>query len=326
MKVVVTSYDGDQPIYNTHFLAFATHYGFQPWACRPRRPETKGKVERPFWYVETNLLNGRTFTSLDHLNAIAARWLAETADVRTHRETKRRPIDLFKKRSPIFSFCPPELTIRPAFCTAPWTRTVTSRICRTSIPCRGSGSASSLPVRITEKELIVYGPDVKEIARHELYHSGTSGEKRSLPAHAPGRDHLQKRQLLERRFAEFGPDGARFFDQLLRARRNGKDEAARVLGLLSIYHREDLARALERACRYRAFSWSAVERILAAQAKPRSAMEALAMESRGQLDEILRQVPLVPRSTAEYQALLGETANDDEDHEGEDDGPDDSTP
>jgi transposase len=38
MKVVVTSYDGDQPIYNTRFLAFATHYAFQPWACRPHRP------------------------------------------------------------------------------------------------------------------------------------------------------------------------------------------------------------------------------------------------------------------------------------------------
>jgi transposase len=47
MKVVVTGYDGDQPIYNTRFLAFATHYGFQPWACRPHRPQTKGKVERP---------------------------------------------------------------------------------------------------------------------------------------------------------------------------------------------------------------------------------------------------------------------------------------
>ena len=47
MKVVVTSYDGDQPIYNTRFLAFATHYGYQPWACRPHRPQTKGKVERP---------------------------------------------------------------------------------------------------------------------------------------------------------------------------------------------------------------------------------------------------------------------------------------
>jgi transposase len=48
MKAVVTGYDGDQPIYNTRFLAFATHYGFQPWACRPHRPQTKGKVERPF--------------------------------------------------------------------------------------------------------------------------------------------------------------------------------------------------------------------------------------------------------------------------------------
>jgi len=43
MKVVVTSYDGDQPIYNTRFLTFATHYGFQPWACRPHRPKRKAR-------------------------------------------------------------------------------------------------------------------------------------------------------------------------------------------------------------------------------------------------------------------------------------------
>jgi len=180
-----------------------------------------------------------------------------------------------------------------------------------------------LPMRITENELIVYGPDVKEIARHELYPSGTSRNKRSLPVHAPGRDHLHKRELLQQRFAEFGPHGVRFFDELLRARRNGKDEAARVLGLLTIYRREDLAHALERAGRYRAFSWSAVERILAAQAKPRSAMEALVIDARDQLDEILRQSSLAPRSTAEYQALLEETAKSDETNEGEDNGSDD---
>jgi transposase len=97
MKVVVTSYDGDQPIYNTRFLCFATHYGFQPWACRPHRPQTKGKIERPFAYLEGNLLNGRTFTSLEHLNEVTTRWLAETADVRLHRETKRRPIDSYEE-------------------------------------------------------------------------------------------------------------------------------------------------------------------------------------------------------------------------------------
>jgi transposase len=34
-KVVVQGYEDDEPIYNPRFLAFATHYGFRPWACRP---------------------------------------------------------------------------------------------------------------------------------------------------------------------------------------------------------------------------------------------------------------------------------------------------
>ena len=50
-KVVVTGYDGDVPLYNPRFLAFATHYGFRPVACRVRRPQTKGKVERKFHFV-----------------------------------------------------------------------------------------------------------------------------------------------------------------------------------------------------------------------------------------------------------------------------------
>jgi hypothetical protein len=121
-----------------------------------------------------------------------------------------------------------------------------------SVPWQRNGEL--LPVRVTEKELIVYGPDVKEIARHELCPSGTTGAKHSLPEHSPGRDHHHKYELLKQRFAEFGSEGVLFFDQLVRTRRYGKEEAARVLGLLATYHREDLARALERAARYRAFS------------------------------------------------------------------------
>jgi transposase len=325
MKVVVTGYDGDQPIYNTRFLAFATHYAFRPWACRPRRPETKGKVERPFWYVETNLLNGRTFTSLEHLNEVALGWLTETADVRTHRETKRRPIDLFEDEKPHLLALParPYDTARVLYRTVDADGHIVYLQNLYSVPWQRIGEL--LPVRITENELIVYGPDIKEIARHELFASGISGQRHSLPAHAPGRDHLHKRELLEQRFAEFGPDGARFFNELLRARRNGKDEAGRVLGLLTIYRREDLVRALERAVRYRAFSWSAVERILAVQARPRSAMEALTVDARDHLDEMLRRTPLAPRSTADYQMLLEETAKPDETDEGEDHGPDDPT-
>ena len=313
MKVVVTSYDGDQPIYNTRFLAFATHYGFQPWACRPYRPQTKGKVEKPFQYIAGNLLNGRTFTSLEHLNQMTARWLAEIADVHIHRETKRRPIDLYEEERPHLLALPaqPYDTARVLYRTVDPEGHVAWLQNFYSVPWQCIGEL--LPVRVTEKELIVYGPDVKEIARHELFPSGITGQKHSLPEHSPGRDHQQKRELLKQRFAEFGPDGTLFFDELLRTRHHGKDEAVRVLRLLAVYRREDLARALERAVRYRAFSWSAVERIVAAQARPRSGMESLAIEAQEHLSEILQQTSLGPRSTAEYQPLLEETTNHDGD-------------
>ena len=44
MKIVVARYEGDEPIYNTRFLAFATHYGYKVWACRRYRPRTKDWV------------------------------------------------------------------------------------------------------------------------------------------------------------------------------------------------------------------------------------------------------------------------------------------
>ncbi len=251
MKVVVTSYDGGQPIYNTRFLAFATHYGFQPWACRPRRPQTKGKVERPFHYLESNLLNGRTFTSLEHLNEIARRWLTDTADIRVHRETRRRPIDLFEEEKAHLLTLPAQRydTAQVLYRTVDQEGHVAYLQNFYSVPWQRIGEL--LPVRVTETELIVYGPEIREIARHELFPSGATGQRRTLAAHAPGRDPSQRRELLRARFAEFGAEGAIFFDQLLSARRNGKDEAARVLNLLTIYRREDLARALERAVRRR---------------------------------------------------------------------------
>jgi hypothetical protein len=73
---------------------------FSHGPCRPDRPEMQGKVERPFLSVETKLLNGRTFTSLEHLNEEAMPWLAEIADVCIHHETRSRPIGLFEEEKP----------------------------------------------------------------------------------------------------------------------------------------------------------------------------------------------------------------------------------
>src|SRR5207253_4840440 len=209
------------------------------------------------------------------LNETAALWLAEVADVHLHRETKRRHIDIYEEEKPHLLRLPARAydtaqvfyrTVNPEghvaylqnFYSVPWQRI-----------------GELLPVRITEKELIVYGPDVTEIARHELFPRGAAGQRRIHPDHLPGRDPQQKYALLKQRFTEFGAEGILFFEQLVKTRRYGKEEASRVLGLLSTYYREDLQAALERAGRYRAFSLSAVERILAAQARPKLASESL---------------------------------------------------
>ena len=50
-------------------------------------------MERTFFYVETSLLNGRTFESLAHLNEVTAWWLANVADARVLRDSKETPLD-----------------------------------------------------------------------------------------------------------------------------------------------------------------------------------------------------------------------------------------
>jgi transposase len=80
--------------WNEAFLDFANHHGFAPKTHRAYRPRTKGKVERAVDYVKDGFLLGRTFVDLEDLNAQALIWLAETANVRVHATTGRRPVDL----------------------------------------------------------------------------------------------------------------------------------------------------------------------------------------------------------------------------------------
>lgn len=303
MKVVVTAHDGGQPVYNTRFLGFATYYGFRPVACRPRRPQTKGKVERPFFFVETNLLNGRTFSSLAHLNEVTCWWLSNVADVHVNSTTRRSPLDAYQEERPHLLALPvkPYDTAEVLYRTVDSEGFVSYRQNFYSVPWQRIGEL--LPVRITESELIVYGPHIDQVARHELFPRGVTGQRRLNKDHLPGPDLRRRQEVLRQRFESLGAEATFFFEQLVRSRRYGKDEAQRILGLLATYRQEDLRAAIERASRYRAFSLSAVERILA-QAEPRSPLETVDAEAREHLDQLLHHDPVPPRATADYLELF----------------------
>jgi transposase len=315
MKVVVHYWDGEQPIYNGRFLAFALHYGFRPWACRRRRPQTKGKVENPFLYIVRNLLNGRSFSSLEHLNTFVAEQWLPMVDRRKHDTTKRPPLEMWEEEREhlvplpehpydtaevLYRAVGPEWHIpyKQNFYSVPYVRI-----------------GQSLPVRVSDKEVIIYSPEVHEIARHELQ-PPASNRRLTNPKHQPGRDDKRRQEILASRFDELGPDGRAFFEALVSTRRYGKDEAARLLALLATYAQKDLEAALSRARRYRAFSLTAVERILSAQAQPKSPLDTLADEAVRHLDELIADEPVPPRSTSDYLPLL-ETQEDDHGSENE---------
>jgi len=305
-KVVVSGYDGDEPVYNPRFLAFAAPYGFRPVACRVRRPQTKGKVERPFGYVESSLLNGRSFHSLEHLNETTAWWLAEVADVRIHRQTRARPLDRHAEERP-FLLPLPE---RPFDASEVVYRTVDAEgfvVYRQnfySSPWRLIGQ--TLAVRVTENELTIYDRSFVPVAVHRLLPRTTAGQRSHLKEHEVPRDAQQRSEQLAGRFAEFGAAGSRFLEGLLATSRSGKNQAERVLSLVAVYPRGDVTAALERAVQYGAFSRAAIQRILAARSQPKTPLDFLSDDHRSYLDSLLDREPTPPRPTSDYQTLLPE--------------------
>lgn len=308
MKVVVARYEDGEPIYNTRFLAFATHYGFRPFACRPRRAQTKGKIERQFDYVEKSLLNGRTFRSLEHLNEVTAWWLAEVADVRVHRGTGKRPLDLHAEEQPHLIPLPaaPYEVAEVVYRTVDAEGYVSHGQNRYSVPWDKTHPGQVLPVKITAEEVIVYNLHLSELTRHARFHPSVTHQQQQKPEHQPPRDIESRRQLARGQFQELGESAVAFLEGLLRTQRRGWEQARKVLACLRDYRREDLRAALERATRFGAFSLGAVERILAVQARPKTSYEHLVDRTKDHLRELLGDDPSPPRSTAEYQQFLFE--------------------
>jgi transposase len=308
-KAVVLWRDADGPLYNPKFLAFATHYGFKPQACQVRRPQTKGKVERRFFYVETNLLNGRSFDTLEHLNEVTAQWLREVADVRLLRDFKETPAQRHAREQP-------HLWPLPAcdFDTALMIYRhvnvegyITYRLNFYSVPWSYIGQV--LPVRVSDDEVTIYSIALEELARHRLVPVTQSGVRQLSKSHHPQGD-PQRTALLHERFEKLGPVAVTFLDGLLLKQTYGKLQAQQLLALAAHYQRDDVLKALERAARFGAFSLAAVRRILAAQARPKPLLEELAQLHQDALDPSLREEPIGPRPASDYQHLLSPEETD----------------
>lgn len=301
-KPVVLRWEGQQPIYNPRFLAFAAHYEFRLEAVRGK-PNAKPRVERNFWEFERSFLNGRSFRDFDDLVAQLAHWLDHTVDHR--RRHGRTPLERFAEEREHLLPLPlhPYDTARVAYRLCSIEGFVDWAGNRYAVPY--DHVTDFLPVRITQHELFVYAANLECIARHELAPRG-GGHK--LDPHGyhprPRRDGPADLDQLRSTFQQMG-EGAHDFIRLASCTppRHWAHHARRILLLRERYDTADLDTALAHAALYGAFDVQSVERILVARCRPRTLDEYVAETTAQRLAETLGAVRTAPRDLAEYDHL-----------------------
>lgn len=305
-KAVVLRWEGQQPIYNPRFLAFAAHYEFRPRAVRGE-PNAKPRVERSFWEAERSFFNGRSFRDFEDMRAQLARWIDTVVDQR--RRHGKTPLERFAEEREHLRPLP-----RHPYDTA----RVTYRICSIDGFVAWEGNAYAvpydhvtdiLPVRITQHELFVYAADLSCIARHELAPRGQGQRLDPAGLHPPpaGRQSPIDLDQLRVAFEQMGEDATDFF-KLMSAGpvRIWGYQARQILLLRERYATGDLDAALRHAKSFGAFDAGAVSRILAARATPRSLDEYVAEETMRRIAKELGETRTTPRDLAEYDRIPGQ--------------------
>ncbi|HVI37919.1 MAG TPA: hypothetical protein VM684_16915 [Gaiellales bacterium] len=79
-SVLLAAGAGADAVIAPEMAAFARTLGFRFRAHRVGNPDRKGRIERPFAYVETNFLVGRSFADIDDLNHQALAWCRDIAN------------------------------------------------------------------------------------------------------------------------------------------------------------------------------------------------------------------------------------------------------
>ena len=304
-KTILLRWEGGRPVYNPAFISFITHYRCKPVGCRPGRPQTKGKVESQFRYIERSLLNARSFTDLADLRKQARWWMLNRSDLHVHGTTGRPPIELFLEEE--------KASLQPLPVHPYDTAEVVLRVCRYDGLIEFDDNYYSVPfeyiadilaIKATEHEVALYSPELKLITRHERLPKGM-GKTVENPEHRNTDKRRYGLEPVKEAFLSMGEAAEAFLEGLKEKHpRNCGHHARIILAMRETYYTEDINNALGHAAAYYAFDGKAVERILRAGATPRT-LESLRNDKAGtRLEKVLPEIK--QRSLDEYGELLRE--------------------
>jgi len=261
--VVIACGTGKNAQVSPEMEAFESRFGFRFLAHELGDANRSGKVERPFWYIETNFLAGRTFKDDADLNRQAQRWLDEKANPRRIRDLGASPNELFAAERP--HLVPLPLHVPEVYQLHRREVDAYGYVhlhgMRYSAPAKAFGRA--VTVRETQGEVILLDGH-EELARHPKL-SGTDGRIQStLAGHEYRRGRRPPASLPEdSRLRALGPAMADYLDQLKLRRKHRYGWSVRKLyAILCQYKTEDLLRAVELAAAHGLYDVGRIEGVL----------------------------------------------------------------
>jgi hypothetical protein len=240
--------------------AFEERFSFRFLAHEIMHSDRKGKIERPYRWIETNFLVGRKFESLADLNKQALAWL-EPANRKPKRELKASPVELFAAEKPALQPLP--LYVPEVYRL--WPRGVDAYSCFPlhgfKYPVPAAYIGKELQVRET-KDRVIALDGRQEVANHEKKTPWSPRTPLPRPVGAPRRQKSAKLAEEDKLQALGEPLGA--YLAALKAARGPRYfwSVRKLWRLLCQYRAEDLKGAVAKAQAHRLFDVARVETIL----------------------------------------------------------------
>ena len=257
--------------------------------------------------------------SPEKVQAAVVRWRDEVANVRVHATTRKRPVDLFQQEKPLLRKLPP----RPYDTRLVRTVKATPQ-CRVrlesntySVPPRYAARVLTLKASHREVELL----DGEEtVARHRRCWG--RGVDVADPEHQRALAQKKRRlvgSLLQQEFRRLSERAGKYLEGLSRAALNPSVHIRKILELVDLYGKVEVAQAVEHAMAHDAFGFDYVENIVLAERRRRS----LPPETPLRLPkrEGLEDITVKERDLEEYEGLIAQRRDDDREERETDEDP-----
>jgi transposase len=299
---------GRPPVFNPKYLDFADHYGFSIAPCNVGKGNEKGRVENGVGYIKKNFLSGLDIPDFSALNPAVRQWLDTIANVRIHGETKKKPVEMFAEEKPRLRPLPPHPYDIAQICQvrASSQFRLTLDTNRYSVPAEYAGA--NLTLKVYPDRLCVYvgsnGAQTRLIARHvRSYDRHRDFEHPDHPKALLAQRKKARDQKILARFLTLSPRAQDYYREMENRRLNPLHHLRQIVALSEIYPPEQVARAMEDAFTYQAFSSEYIANILEQRSRIKPEPGALHLTRREDLLKLTVEQPdlSIYRTKKEYR-------------------------